>query len=383
LLQHEPGYPSEDYLKSIIKVGMPSYGLEGVGEGMDSEGSNWLIAVADREDQRPLWISVWGGANVLAQALWKVRRTRTTEQLQEFVSRLRVYTISDQDNSAEWIRKEFPGLFYIVSPGEDYRNATWSGISGEPWYKFASGADTTLVQNPWLRSNIIERHGPLGAQYPEVEYAMEGDSPSFLGLIPNGLNMPDRPDYGGWGGRYELYTPRHLEYRRLQQHYPETRPIWTDAQDEVVGKDGRIYIDNHATIWRWRDHFQHDFAARMDWCVKSFEEANHPPSARIQDDSELSVRPGQWITIDASESSDPDGDQLDFQWIHYNETGNFYSLPWRSLQLEGVGNSQLRLRVHPGVKLTSPQHTQFILAVTDNGTPPLTRYERVVINILP
>ena len=383
LLKHESGYPTEDHLKSLIKVGIPKYGMEGVGEGMDTQGSNWLIEVADREDPRPLWVSVWGGANVLAQALWKVRRTRTTEELQQFVSRLRVYTISDQDNSAEWIRREFPQLFYIVSAGENYRNATWAGISGEPWYKFASGADTTLVKNPWLRTNIIEDHGPLGAQYPEVEYAMEGDTPSFLGLIPNGLNVPERPDYGGWGGRYELYTPRFLEYRHLQQHQPETRPIWTDATDEVVGKDGRVYIDNHATIWRWRDHFQHDFAARMDWCTMSPEAANHPPVANVNGDSVINIRIGEWVTLDAGNSSDPDGDELQYQWIHYPETGTFYSMPWRSWQIEGADTSTVRFRIHPNAKLTSAQHTQFILAVTDNGDPALTRYQRVKVNIFP
>lgn len=62
-------------------------------------------------------------------------------------------------------------------PGENYRHATWTGISGEPWYRFASGAD--LVRNPWLRKNIMDDHGPLGAEYPAVEYAMEGDSPVF------------------------------------------------------------------------------------------------------------------------------------------------------------------------------------------------------------
>ena len=204
LLLHEPGFPTADYLRSIIKKGIPRYGLEGVGPEMDSEGSEWLIQAVDRDDPRPLWVPVWGGPNVLAQALWKVRQTRTPAELARFVAKIRVYTISDQDDSGYWLRKEFPDLFYIVSPGGNYRHATWSGISGEPWYHFASGADTSLVRNRWLREHIRENHGPLGAEYPAVEYAMEGDTPSFLSLINNGLNAPERPDYGGWGGRYYL-----------------------------------------------------------------------------------------------------------------------------------------------------------------------------------
>lgn len=383
LLKHEEGFPTVAHLRSVIKKGIPKYGLDGVGAGNDSEGSDFLIEVVDKEDDRPVWVPIWGGANVLAQALWKVRETRTPFELAKFVSKIRVYTISDQDNSAYWIRKEFPGLFYIVSPGGNYRHATWSGISGEPWYHFASGADTLKVQNPWLRENIMEGHGPFGAEYPEVEYAMEGDTPSFLSLIDNGLNVPERPDWGGWGGRYELYTPRFLPYRRQADQEPETRPIWTDANDEVVGNDGRIYIDNHATIWRWRDHFQNDFAARMDWCVKPYDEANHPPKAVVEGEKEVILQVGKTLTLDASGSTDPDGDELSYHWIHYPEAGNFWDWDWRGkIKLINPNSPKLTLEVPSNTNLTHPQTTHIILAVTDNGEPNLTRYQRVIVHLM-
>lgn len=383
LLLHEPGFPTEAYLSARIKKGIARYGLQGVGPGMDSEGSDYLISVVDKDDPRPVWVTIWGGANVLAQALWNVRQTRTPAELARFVSKLRVYTISDQDDSAYWIRTEFPDVFYIVSPGENYRHATWSGISGEPWYHFASGADSSLVRNPWLREHIMENHGPLGAEYPEVEYAMEGDTPSFLSLIQNGLNVPERPDYGGWGGRYEYYQPRFLPYRHSSDKRPETRPIWTDAVDEVVGKDGRIYIDNHATIWRWRDAYQHDFAARMDWCVRPYEEANHPPIAKLAGENEVILRVGETLTLDGSESSDPDGDELDYRWIHYQEVGTFWNVPWRTLQLGPTTSAKLQLSLPENVRLDVPQTTHFILQVTDRGTPALTRYQRVIVHLMP
>ncbi|MDZ7606419.1 MAG: DUF1593 domain-containing protein [Cyclobacteriaceae bacterium] len=381
LLLHEKGYPTEEYLHSVTKKGIPRYGMTGVGEGMDSEGSEWLIKAVDKKDPRPLWVPVWGGPNVLAQALWKVRQSRSPKELDEFVSKIRVYTISDQDDSGAWLRKEFPGLFYIVSPGGNYRNATWSGISGEPWYHFASGADTSLVRNTWLKANIMENHGPLGAEYPMVEYAMEGDTPSFLGLITNGLNVPDRPDFGGWGGRYELYTPRFLPYKNDDNLHTETRPIWTDATDEVTGKDGRIYIDNHATIWRWRDAYQNDFAARMDWSIKTFKEANHPPVVNLEGAAEINVKVGEWVTLDASKSTDPDNNTLSYHWFHYPEPGTFWS--WRSIVMENTESSTMRFRIHPEVDLTKPQTTHLILEVMDNGTPALTRYQRVIVNVFP
>ncbi len=383
LLEHEAGFPTEEYLHGITKKGVPVFGMQGVGAGNDSEGSDWLIQQADKADDRPLWIAVWGGANVLAHALWRVKETRSPEALKDFVSKLRVYTISDQDDSGPWLRKEFPELFYIVSPGDNYLHATWSGISGEPWYKFASGADTTVVKNSWLSQNIMQGHGPLGEEYPPVEYAMEGDTPSYLSLIPNGLNVPERPDLGGWGGRYELYKPRYQPYLHRSDFPAETRPIWTDAKDEVVGKDGRIYLDNHATIWRWRDAYQNDFAARMDWCVMSPEDANHPPVAKVNGPLEVNVKVGEKISLSAEGSTDPDGDSLSYRWIHYPEAGNYWYYSWIPLKVSGGNSSDMTIEVDKRVKLQEPKYTHFILEVSDQGSPPLSRYQRVIVNILP
>lgn len=116
LLKHEPGYPTEEYLLSVIKEGRADYGMHAVGEGMDSEGSDWIIKTVDKDDKRPVWVLVWGGPNCLAQALWKVRNTRTQAETDAFVDKLRVYAISDQDDSGPWIRQSFRDLFYIVSP---------------------------------------------------------------------------------------------------------------------------------------------------------------------------------------------------------------------------------------------------------------------------
>jgi hypothetical protein len=161
---------------------------------MDSPASELLIKAVDKDDPRPVWVADWGGPNVLAQALWKVRKTRSAEQLAGFISKIRVYTISDQDDSGPWIRKEFPALFYIVSPGFSaggaYHHATWSGISGDYFHARCTGADFTLVTNEWL-DRQIRRKGALGKVYPHWEYLMEGDSPSFMFLIQNGLNNPE------------------------------------------------------------------------------------------------------------------------------------------------------------------------------------------------
>jgi hypothetical protein len=384
LLLHEPGYPTVEHLLSIIRDGRPDYGMQAVGEGMDSPGSELVIEVVDRDDPRPVWIPVWGGPNVLAQALWKVRATRAHGELAKFVEKLRVYTISDQDDSGPWIRKNFPELFYIASPGIHaggaYHFATWSGISGDKFHARFTGADFSVVDNPWLDQNI-RRKGPLGAQYPHTEYLMEGDTPSFLGLVDNGLNAPEHPDWGGWGGRYELYTPRTEKW--FQE--PETRPLWTNAEDEVRGFDGNWHTTNHATIWRWRSAYQNDFAARIDWTIKPYAEANHPPVPKLSHASQLSAQPGGRVELSAEGSTDPDGDALSYEWYYYGEPGTFTVSNARSGQpvtIQNFDQPKARFTV-PTSRVLRNGTMHIILAVTDHGTPRLTRYRRIIVTVAP
>jgi hypothetical protein len=383
LEQHEPGFPTADHLLSVLSEGLPVYGMQAVGEGKDSSGSEALIAAVDRDDPRPLWVSVWGGPNVLAQALWKVRATRAPEQLEKFVAKLRVYTISDQDDSGPWLRRMFPELFYIVSPGFNaggaYHHCTWSGISGDWFHGRFGGADFSIVDNPWLDVNV-RRKGPLGAEYPRTEFLMEGDTPSFLYLINNGLGNPERPNWGSWGGRYELYTPPfqrwHLE--------PETRPIWSDAADEVFGRDGHWHTTNKATIWRWRSAYQNDFAARMDWTIKPYAEANHPPVPKLAHPDRLAAKPGERVNLSAEGSSDPDGDALSYEWFYYPEAGTFTISTSRTgapLKIENFDQAKAWFTVPPRSFRNGTMH--IILAVTDHGTPRLTRYQRVLVTVTP
>ena len=384
LLLHESGYPSADSLLAVVLEGQPTYGLEAVGAGKDSPGSEAIIAAVDRADDRPLWVLAWGGPNTLAQALWKVRDTRSPQEVQRFVSKLRVYTISDQDDSGPWLRTAFPGLFYIASPGMHaggaYHAATWSGISGDRFHGRFVGADFEIVDNPWLDRHIRAK-GPLGAMYPHTEYLMEGDTPSFLYLIDNGLGNPERPDWGSWGGRYELYTPR----TRKWFLHPESRPFWTDAEDEVLGVDGNWHTSNKATIWRWRAAYQNDFAARMDWTIRSYADANHPPEPRLAHAEQLTARPGETVTLSALGSTDPDGDELSYEWIHYEEAGTFATSAGRSgapIPIEGADESTASVTV-PTSQVLRIGTIHIILAVTDDGSPRLTRYRRVIVTVLP
>jgi len=380
LLKHQKGYPSYEMLVSKVKKGLAVYGMEGVGENKNSEGSDWVVQLLKKNDNRPVWFCVWGGPNVLAQALWQIQHTMDEADARKLYQKIRIYTISDQDDSGPWIRKNFPGIFYIVSPGYNYVNATWLGMS----FPFP-GANTEVVSNEWLAKNIQQGHGVLGATYPDVAYGMEGDTPAFLNLINNGLNNAEHPEYGGWGGRYQYYLPEFHDsntgmFKRdnWPKDEPETRAIWTNAEDSVTEVDKKEYKSAQTTIWRWRQAVQNDFAARMDWCTKSYNECNHPPVAAIATADSFAVKSGELFHLNADGSYDPDGDSMSFLWFQYKEAGDYAGV----VSFRPYAANLYNLPVTAPVVETK-QTIHFILQLTDKGAPPLTRYKRVKVTVLP
>jgi hypothetical protein len=383
---HDAAYPSADALLKTVKKGLPLYGMLGVGEGKDSEGSDWIIKMLEENDDRPLWVCAWGGSNTLAQALYKIKHTKSAAEAKRLISKLRVYTISDQDDSGLWIRKTFSDLFFIVTPGDNYGRSTWIAINS-----FVAGINNEKISNSWLAQNIQQGHGPLGAMYPDVAYGMEGDTPSWLNLILNGLSNPEHPEWGGWGGRYELYKPAFSAQDAGNSgvpNEPEVREIWTNASDKyvpcipnefgrAVKPDTITFNDNKVSLWRWRDDFQNDFAARMDWCLKSFQETNHPPVPVLAHPGEITVKSGEGFGLDASGSYDPDGDNLSFLWFNYPEAGSYKE----TIKIEGAENAHTAYVIAP--KVTKKETAHFILRVTDKGNPQLSRYKRIVVTILP
>ena len=199
---HEPGFPEANKLMACTAQALTTQDLDAATQAEASAGVKLLIDAVDRDDPRPLWVNIWGGPSVLGQTLWRICATRSPKEVAKFVSKLRIYSISDQDPTGPDIRAAFPDLFYIVTPGANagggFHHATWIGIGGDKFHGRFDGADFGLVTNEWLERNIRSK-GPLGNVYPHWEFMMEGDTPAFLYLVNNGLNNPDQPDWGGLG----------------------------------------------------------------------------------------------------------------------------------------------------------------------------------------
>lgn len=378
LLLHDPEFPTAMSLRHITKSGVNGYGMKAAAEQLENEGIDHILSILDCNDPRPVWFLSWGGSNTLGGAVMKVTNTRSTAQAEAFVSWIRGYEIALQDDGFAYIAHHYPNAKLISS------RLQWKGISkttsqfnawAESW-----GGDNSLFTHDWIRQNVQEAHGLMGGCYPRAIYLWEGDTPAFLYLIPNGLGDPEHPSYGSWGGRFGV-TPE--PYVRSGTGNNTVDPLldlhrdyalYTDACDTWT-KGKTLYTENaYAPIFRWRTAFQHDFQARMDWCVRPYDQANHPPVARISGKRIRTGGPGEKVTLNATGSSDPDGDALTYNWWIYPEAGTYAG----HMAIENADQAQAHFVIPNDAK----GHTvHVILNVTDNGTPTLTRYQRVILHV--
>lgn len=351
---HADGFPTPEYLRSISVMGQRGYGMSDVGDGKDSPGSELIIASVDKNDPRPVWVTGWGGMNNIAQALWKVRETRSAEEFAKFRSKLRLFDILGQDDAGAWIAKNFPDILYIRA----------TGVYG--WQPPKNGS---------YQKSDIQSHGPLGAVYPNTKWATEGDTPAFMHVYPNGLNDPEQIDQGGWGGRFSL-----TKKAGIRSMSGVTR----------IRKDGETRFDPYYMygntsekakgIKRWSKGYDNDFAARMDWSIKSkYEDANHHPVAILNGDTsrkvlEVPSSAGASIELSAKGSSDPDGNDLSYSWSYYKEPSTYGG----SVEIKN-GSSPTSTVSVPSDAAGKTIHVT--LEVYDNGAPNLYTYRRAILKV--
>lgn len=250
LARHDPRYPTAEALRAVTWQGLdgawgsPSFGVEGkpldtlIGIGKDTEASEAIIRVVNAPDPRPVWVCAWGGSCEVAQAIWKVRHTRAAQAFTRFLGKLRLYLICRQDNTTDWLLDSFPNLFIILSE-KNYRGMFWN----------SPGSDPTLSNLTWTNENLRTGHGPLAAAYPrsgwnsETPGVWEGDTPSYLHLVSavRGVNDPEKPDEGGWGGKFAQRDPH--------------KSHWFDDRT------------GQAAVYRWRPAVQAEFKQRADWML--------------------------------------------------------------------------------------------------------------------
>ena len=345
LRQHDPAFPSPAYLDSQVYVG----NIDLAGD-MDKEtpGSNRIVEVLLENDPSPVWLQAWGGSNTIARAL-KTIEEKHPEKKKMVTDKARLFLIMLQDTTYEsYIAAHWPDLPVLVS--------TAFGSIGYPWKERVPDQYHTYYRGEWMNSHLLLEHGPLLNIYrrhlysgPRTtgDFVSEGDSPAFMYVIPTGLRSTEHPEWGGWGGRFEREENR-----------------WRSAPDAH---------DKFEAIYRWIPHFQQDFAARADWCVTSYAEANHPPQVVLNVNTTLTAKPGDRLQLNAQRSVDPDQDQLSFRWWQYAEADSYS----KKVPIDHPAESSVEIVIPHDAQAGNTIH--IICEATDDGTPALTRYQRIVI----
>lgn len=194
--------------------------------------------------------------------------------------------------------------------------------------------------------------------FTKYDFISEGDSPAFLHLIDVGLGNLEHPHYGGWGGRL---VPS------------DTNPIrWEDGEQVADYNPFTQKMDEAYPQTRWLKTLQQDFAARADWCIKDYKNANHPPVVRLKHPNTILAKAGETINL-LGEASDPDGDQLSYHWWQYKEVGTYEG----QITIDNTNPADARIRLPKNAKKGATIH--LILEVSDGQEIPLTRYQRVIV----
>lgn len=348
-------WPSADYLRSRIMMGSTGMGTALLGEKNHSAGSDFLIQLADEADPRPIWIAAWSGGNTLAQAIWKVQQTRSEDALKTFLHKLRVYTITDQDipigqpkhslSSHYWMLEHFADDLFFIWDESAWQSQNYVGSTNWPEYE-----------------ENIQGHGHLGKVYPRYKYGVEGDTPSFLYLLPNGLSNPEQPDNVSWGGYFK------------QETCPDkTHLCYTNCNPNVKTCSERY--ERHC----FYPAIFNNFAARMDWAANG--KGNRNPVVIVNgqgglDALHLTAKAGETLTLDASQSYDPEKDRLTVRWWMLPEAGTYTG----ALPICEPYATCTTFRLPADSK---GQQLHVICEITDDGIPCLTGYRRIIIDVEP
>ena len=370
-----------------------------VGDGRSSPGSQQIVAALTSDDPRPVYVVINAGSNTLAQAMWDLRNSHTPADLDAIVARLLVFENGAQDNAGAWICHTFPGVHWMRSNfqtyafgGPDRDGGSSYGLGPYTWEPYAY---SSLGQHHWDLEHVMSKHGQLGARYPlrlfkgdgRLLFKEGGGTVPWLGLLHRGLFDPDHPWWGGWSGRF---TRERVEnpWSRHEDVRADEGPVapfamYEEASDRWIDPETNQLWDNICVpIWRWRRAMFNNQKCRMDWCVKPYAEANHPPQAVLNgSDAEaitfVDAAPGETIPLDASGSIDPDGDPLAVRWWIYPEAGT-YSGDATIADPPALVTSVAIPKDAAGTEI------HVILEVQDkNPIASLFDYRRMVINVAP
>lgn len=375
LVKHDPNYPTPAYLRSQSLLG--NVKDEGDMEEATAGSDHIVKALLDASDPRPIWLQAWGGVNTIARALKTIEEDHP-DRMAEVAAKVRLFLIWEQDKTYQnYIRKVW-GKYNMPTIISD--QFITLGYWWDDWDFPKDKA--TYFEKEWFTKNLLDGHGPLMSLYEDKNggFRSEGDSPAFLHTIPNGLRSMESPGWGGWGGRYvrirenTWLDPVPVEGYKYPSGRWYTSSAWGRKSLRGNSTSQDDYREYFKPITRWIDVMQNDFAARADWNVKSYDDANHQPEVRLGHSTDMQVRAGETVELSAAGTSDPDGDKLTYRWWQYHEADSANAKV-------SISNSGSKTGASLVVPNEPGKQVHVILEVKDDGSPVLTRYQRVVLTI--
>ena len=394
---HNPDYPSPAELRAKIRYGNINFDGD---ISTDSPGSDLIKSLILDDKPGQLYITAWGGQSTIARALKSIQDqyqyTLQWEMIRKKIAgKVVLLPSGDQDDTyATYIRPNWPDIEY-----RQFRNGPNYGYGAQ---LRATKEDSVFLTSAWMNENISSR-GPLGSIYrvwgdgkqmvkddkldyfgltgytneqlkqmgyivwmpvqPKGSWLGEGDNHTFMNMLGNGLRAYESGYYGGWGGRSEQ-TMKEMTFAIAD----------TSAQGMVNALSSMSGGSAKSSYPNFFPAAQHDFAARMKWSVTpKFADANHEPVVRIHGPLKVVAYAGQQIKLFGS-VSDPDGNAVSVRWWHFEMNDN-------KARLEIFSPAALETEVMIPKDAILDHTYHIILEATDNGSPALTRYQRVIITV--
>lgn len=232
LRRHSKRYPKPDALRKVTKQGATKPAPP-AGYAEPTDGSKHLIACAERDDPRPLWVLVWGSITDVAQALHDAPHIKEKIRVHFIAS----WNLRNDRNAGRYIEEHHPDLWII-----------WNDSTFRGWYM--GGEQDGDLGNKSFIAKHVKGHGALGDfMAPLKGGAIKmGDTPTVSYLL---RGTPGDPTKSSWGGRFVKHPDR---------------PHWyVDDRNEKLIQNGKR---GAKTINRWRRDYLRDWQQRMDRCLQ-------------------------------------------------------------------------------------------------------------------
>lgn len=399
---HNPNYPTPADLQSKIRWG----NVEFDGDiSKDTPGSDLIKALLLDDEPGAVYLLAWGGQSTIARALKSIAEqysgTPQWAAVYQKVSHKAILSPSgDQDDTyATYIHPNWPDVRILpagvrgvalgyeapatVSPEDSvYYGSEWTRANISSRGAFGASYRVWGDEKQMVKGDIFDYFGLSGFTADQLkargyivwtpprakgEFLGEGDTFTFLNLIDNGLQGYEDATPGGWAGHGTGQAAAATGQSPLPQ-------ITINTYDDLLRlQEARRRAPSPDPDFTRAA--QNGFAARLLWSVTGlYAGANHEPRLSVRGRAAVSARPGESIRLEGL-SFDPDGNAVTVRWWQWHEVGTYPG------QVTFSNPTALATSVQVPTDAAQGQTIQLVLEATDNGTPALTCYHRVLVTV--